>query len=173
MVYSNIKTRSYGYALTHSPSTTCATQPATGTATAVAYQCITTGSSHIVDPVLFITYYPRAFDAERPYRFSDLLYPGISLGLSMSSPSSNYYFGISEEVLRNVQLTAGLAYAPQLASTNKFNAAPTATSSTPNIVQRFTGSWYVGVSFNILGFIQSVIGGGGSAAKSAGSTGGN
>ena len=31
------------------------------------------------------------------------LKPGISLGFSLSSPANNFYFGLSHEILRNVQ----------------------------------------------------------------------
>jgi hypothetical protein len=167
VVFSAVQTRTYGFALAKTASTTCATQPATASAAAVSYSCVETGSTHIIDPVVFLTYYPRAIDAERSWSWKDLGYPGVSLGFSMSSPTSNYYLGISEEIQRNVQLTAGLTYAktPRLESIDTFSPPPSAMSTAPPTVQRFTGSWYVGVSFNILGFIQSLFGG---AAKATG-----
>jgi hypothetical protein len=118
---------------------------------------VQTGRSHTVDPLLFLTAYWLQhwfpMDAERDWRPSDLV-PGFSFGLSLSSPSTNYYVGLSSEfLLRNVQLTGGLSIAKES------RAAPGLTMGTsPNTVQRFSEGWFVGLTFNISGFIQGLVG---------------
>jgi hypothetical protein len=172
VVLSNVRMQSFGFVAASSPSTICATQPATSTNVAVPLGCAVTSSTRIVDPVLFISYYfIRPLDAERPWDKSDLLDPAFSLGLSLASPTSNFYLGFSEEIQRNVQLTAGVmtAKTPHLATIDQLNAPPSGMATSPATVSRFTTGWYVGISFNVLGFIQSLFPGGGGSKGSGGS----
>jgi hypothetical protein len=161
VVYSGVRNRTFGYAAVPAgttPSTTCNVAASTSTP---AYNCVQTGSSPIIDPVLFFTYYPHPIDAERPYRIEDMI-PGLSLGISLSSPSSNFYVGFSSEIRRNVQLVYGFTAAKRAyAVSSAYNAPVSASSASPATVQKFDKSFYVGLSFNILGFIQSLTGGGG------------
>ena len=116
-------------------------------------------STHIVDPVLFLTYYPFGIDAERLWHSADLR-PGISAGLSLSSPTNNFYFGLSFEVRRSIQLVAGvtLARISELADKQLGTSAVTT-------VQRFEESAFAGMSFNVSGFIQSLFSSGGKSSS--------
>jgi len=114
-------------------------------------------TSHTVDPVLFLTGYWLGhwfpMDAEREWRPKDLI-PGLSFGLSLANPTSNFYAGGSSEFfLRNVQLVYGvsLTKVSDLASQNPLNATTAATKS------RFTARWFVGLTFNISGFVQGLV----------------
>ena len=65
--------------------------------------------SHLVDPVLGVTVYAfKPIDAERLFNWSDL-FPAPTFDLSLSSPTSNFYFGFSSELfLRNFQAVYGV-----------------------------------------------------------------
>jgi hypothetical protein len=122
---------------------------------------VQTGTSRTVDPVLLFTAYWLGhwfpMDAENSWRPRDLV-PGLSFGLSLSSPASNYYFGGSSEFfLRNVQLTYGLSVAkvPEAASGSN--------GTSPSTRQHFSEGFFAGLTFNVSGFIQGLFG-----AKSSG-----
>ncbi len=121
--------------------------------------------SHTVDPVLFLTGYVLGhwfpMDAERDWRPHDLI-PGLSLGFSLANPTTHFYVGGSSEFfLRNVQLAYGasITQVSELTSTVPLNATTAATR------QRYTGRWFVGLTFNVSGFVQGLF----SAGKSSGS----
>ncbi len=121
--------------------------------------------SHTVDPVLFLTGYVLGhwfpMDAERDWRPHDLI-PGLSVGFSLANPTTHFYVGGSSEFfLRNVQLAYGasITQVSELTSTVPLNATTAATR------QRFTGRWFVGLTFNVSGFVQGLF----SAGKSSGS----
>ena len=124
-----------------------------------------TGSNLIVDPVLLFTAYIKPIDAERPYRLQDAI-PGVSFGLSLSSPASNFYFGGSSEILRNIQLAYGftIAKTSKLAPAGTFNPTPNGTN-TPATTQSFSKGGFVGLTFNISGFLQGLFGGGGKGSQ--------
>lgn len=98
-----------------------------------------------VDPVLDVSVYTfKPVDAERAFVKSDFFVPAPTLGFSLSSPTSNYYLGFSSEALmRNLQFTYGLAIARMSVQ-----------GSTSGIVTK--GGPFLGLSFNITGFIQSL-----------------
>ena len=132
-----------------------------------------TGSSLLIDPVVSFTRYIWPIDAERKMRWSDVR-PGVTLSFSLSSPSSNFYFGGSSELLRYIQAEYGfaLAKAPQLAT----SAIAASSSTTPTTVQVFKKGAYFGFSFNISGLIQGLTGSGGGSSgggKSGGTGGGS
>ena len=112
-----------------------------------------TGSTLIVDPILLFTLYPYPLDTERQYHLRDLI-PGVSFGFSLVSPSSNFYFGGSSEIMRNIQLTYGFALAkvPKLAPGSIFSPSPGGTA-TPTTVQSFEKGGFIGLTFSFLGFI--------------------
>jgi|GEM_PF-1193042 len=127
---------------------------------------VQTGSSRIVDPVLLLTAYWLGhwfpMDAESAWRPRDLI-PGLTFGLSLSSPSTNFYLGGSSEFfLRNVQLVYGVSVA-KIAQ-----AAPGSNGSSPSTRQQFKKGAFMGLTFNTNGFIQGLFGGGGGAGKSGG-----
>jgi hypothetical protein len=118
--------------------------PTTGTYTE-------TSTSLIVDPILAVTVYPWAIDAERRFHAEDLR-PGVTLGLSLSAPTKNFYFGGSSEFfVRNLQLTYGLS----MVNTNVLG--PTSMGIATTTKQKFVFGGFVGFTFNITGFIQSLI----------------
>ncbi len=149
VVYNTVRNRTFGFdATTKNP--------------------ISTGSTPIIDPVLFFTYYFKPLDAEREWQASDLI-PGVALGISLSSPTSNFYLGPTFEIRRGIQLVLGVSESkvPHLAPSNTYNAAPSSSSSSPATVQRFSTGFYVGFSFNFKSFIGSLTGlGGGGGGKS-------
>jgi hypothetical protein len=168
VVYSFNKSRTFGF-------TGC---PPPATAMCMPTQ---TGSSAIVDPVLLFTIYPFPWDAEAhcPHNFC-LIHPrtnppGFSFGLSLSSPSSSFYAGASFEVLRLLQLFGGYNWSKSAALAPSTTSQPSmATSSgTPVTIQKFYGAPALGLTFNVSGFIQGVVGGaagGGSSGKGASSS---
>jgi hypothetical protein len=123
----------------------------TNTGTSSAPNWISTKNGVSFDPILALTAYFKPLDAERPWHKSDLI-PGATIAFSMTSPSTNFYFGGSSEFpkLRNVQITYGLA----LSRVGKLE--PPYTSVTANTDQVFSKGGFVGLTFNITGFIQSL-----------------
>jgi hypothetical protein len=150
--------------------------PPTTTNPNLAYTCPeqTSTGPIPVDPVLVLTGYIVPVDAEIPMRFKgsrawrDYL-PAPSFGISLANPTTNFYVGASNEaLLRNVQIFYGASFhntALRLApgSTQPLwggvGAAPTAAT-----VSGFQKGPFVGVTFNLSGFIQSLFGGGGGGA---------
>jgi hypothetical protein len=152
---STIRSPSFGFAAGSSSTTNSGTP-------------IQTGSSLIVDPVISLTRYVFGpFDAERKWRPRDLV-PGLSLSFSLSSPTSNFYFGGSSEFQRYLQIDYGFALAkvPKLAS----GAFTPSTSATPATAQVFKKGAYIGISLNISGLIQGLTGGGGGKSGSSSSS---
>ena len=131
------------------------------------------GSSPIVDPVLLLTIYPYPMDFESRYHWTNLI-PGVSLGLSLSAPSSNYYLGGSSEIWRNLQLTYGISVAkvsklPASSAYNLMGQGGNPTTANPTTTVGIEKGAFMGVTFNISGFIQTLFG----AAGGGGGTGGN
>jgi hypothetical protein len=115
----------------------------------------TISSGLTVDPILAVTAYAFGpMDAERPWRKRDLV-PGLTFGVSLSNPTTNFYFGGSSELfIRNLQLVYGLALNRVMA----LDAASLQLSATTAAThQVFAKGGFVGLSFNITGFIQSLI----------------
>jgi hypothetical protein len=169
------------------PVTGCTIDPATTTTNATtnltttdAYYCpANTGiGSHTIDPVLVLTIYFPPVDAEIPWRViqrgvewrqrvRDLI-PGFSFGVSLTSPSSNFYIGGSDEAfLRNVQVFYGLALQKVATGLGPPTSQPVwgglGTAPAVTTVSGFQKGFFVGVTYNLSGFIQSLFGGGGSS----------
>jgi hypothetical protein len=108
----------------------------------------------IVDPILALSVYLKPMDAERRWQASDMI-PAPTIGFSLTSPASNFYFGGSSEFpfVRNLQVVYGFSAA-------KVSVLETASlqnsNTTPVTRQVFAKGGFAGLSFNILGFIQSV-----------------
>jgi hypothetical protein len=142
LIVSTIHSRSFGWA-TIAPG---------------IYTPIQVSSNPIVDAGLFLTiYWPRLpMDAESPWNPKNMI-PAPTLGMSFSSPTSNFYLGLSSEVRRNVQIVFGASTAePQRLSSTSVSAT---NMGTPPTAQKFTMGGFVGLSLNISGFIQTVLGG--------------
>ena len=153
-----------------------------GCSTTTASSCAPSviGGSNTVDPVLLFTIYPKPWDSETRckngvcFGLFKTNPPGFSFGLSLSSPSSRFYAGMSFEVLRNIQLVmaANFAKESRLPSATVTEPSSAIMSGTPVSVQRFTVAPAFGLTLNISGFIQSLFGGGGGGGggKGTGST---
>jgi hypothetical protein len=112
-------------------------------------------SGPIVDPVLAMTVYFKTMDAERPWHASDLI-PGGTLGFSLTSPGSNFYFGGSSELFkRNLQVMYGFSLA-KVSALAPAGTVQGSSATTPPTQQVFAKGAFVGVTFNISGFIQSL-----------------
>lgn len=108
-----------------------------------------------IDPMLLFTFYLHPLDAESRWHKEDLI-PGISFGFSLASPGSIFYLGGSSEILRNVQLVYGFT----AAKVAKLAPQPATPGTSPATVQVFKKGTFIGVTYNISGFIQSLLGGG-------------
>jgi hypothetical protein len=154
IVYSSVRTRTFGIP----PGTTNTSGE------------VQTSSNPTIDPVLLFTFYPWPSDTESHCSFATCFRqtaPGFNFGVSLTSPGSNYYGGVTIEVLRNVQFVAGGTWAksaelPKQAINLPSNATAAIT------IQKFKLGAFAGLTFNISGFIQSLFsgGGGGGSAKS-------
>jgi hypothetical protein len=125
------------------------------TASSPAWKSFNNG--HIVDPILALVVYVKPVDAERAWRFRVKdLFPAPTIAFSLSSPSSNFYFGASSGFFsHNIQLVYGLS----LAKINVLQPASLQLSATtPATRSQFATGGFVGISFNILGFITSLPG---------------
>jgi hypothetical protein len=151
VVYSTVHSRTFGI-------------PPNTTSTSGQVQ---TSSNPTFDPVLFFTAYPWPADTEQHCSFPRCLWqtkPGVSFGMSLTSPSSSFYAGGSFELIRNIQAVIGNNWAKQARLPNpSVNIASNATTATT--VQRFSNGAYYGLTFNISGFVQSLFGGGGGASS--------
>jgi hypothetical protein len=94
--------------------------------------------------------------------------PGLNVGFSLTSPTSSFYLGLSLELFRNIELVLGDNFqivqrlpSPPVAISN---AATTATTSST-----FANGVSAGLTFNISGFIQGVVGSASAAAGGGGS----
>jgi hypothetical protein len=108
----------------------------------------------LIDPVLAVTVYFKPIDAERQFKKSDLI-PGGTVGFSLSSPTSNFYLGGSSELfIRNLQAMYGVAL---LKVTELGPLSGTAgTGPVLSTIQQEKVRGFVGISFNITGFLQSL-----------------
>jgi hypothetical protein len=106
-----------------------------------------------IDPILALSVYIKPIDAERLFQKSDLI-PAPTMAFSLSSPTSNFYFGGSSEFFfRNIQLTYGFSLSR---ISSLLPASEQLSATTPATRQVFAKGGFIGVSFNILGFVQSV-----------------
>jgi hypothetical protein len=127
-----------------------------------------TGSSRVIEPVTFLTYYFCPFDAERSFQWRDMV-PGLTLGISLASPTTSFYIGgASEFLIRNVQLVYGINIAKIPILADGFSPAMT----TPATRTPIAWDPFVGISFNVSGFIQAVAGNAGSSKSSSSGGGG-
>jgi hypothetical protein len=122
--------------------------------------------SRLIDPVLGITVYAiKPLDAERPFRWTDAV-PAPTLDISLSSPTNNFHVGFASEFLvRNLQLVYGVSAVQEsrLAGTITYepgNLSMPGPGTQPTALftsKKFNYGGFVGFTFNITGFIQSLI----------------
>ncbi len=120
-----------------------------------------------LEPVLLLTFYPFPIDAEQPCTPVACLWhnaPGLNFGVSLTSPTSSFYFGLTLELVRNVEVVLGDNL--QLVTALPSPAIPISnTASTPVTQQSFANGFFGGLTFNVSGFIQGLV----SAGNSSGS----
>jgi hypothetical protein len=116
--------------------------------------------SHLIDPVLGVTVYAIPLDAERPFRWADM-FPAPTLNISLSSPTTNFHVGFSSEFLiRNLQIVYGASFVQQARLAGAISRVPPITTGQPTALyttKKFTIGGFVGLTFNISGFIQALI----------------
>ena len=155
MIYSTLRSPSWTRQEVAAPVTCPVGSPQPCVPSPALYQTVPNPpSSHAIDPVLFFMVYLKRLDSERKWHPSDMI-PALNLGLSLSSPATDYFFGLSSEVFfRGVQIVGGrhIGKVNELAPPGVND--PTS-SAAPAIVTRFHPAWYFGLTFNI-NFIQSL-----------------
>jgi hypothetical protein len=109
--------------------------------------------SPLIDPVLAVSAYIfRPVDAERKFQYKDLI-PAPTVGFSLTSPSNNFYFGASSEFfLRNLQITYGVSSL----KLTELGPLTTGTTTSTSTIQQTSYHGFVGLTFNITGFIQTL-----------------
>lgn len=156
IIYSGLRNPSFSRQES-SAAVTCPTGSTGCTPQPEMYQTVTTPGSRTVDPALFFTVYAFGrFDAERPWHPWDLK-PEPTVGLSLSSPGSDYFVGAMSEVWRGVQLVGGLHEGKINQLVPPLVNDPTS-STAPVTKQVFNHSGFIGITFNI-SFIQTLFGG--------------
>lgn len=127
----------------------------TAGSTAAKYQTTTAGGSRLVEPIVFLTYYPfhGGLDSESKPR-PDI---GLVAGLSEKNPSSSYYLGISVEPIRYFALVVGAnLYQETILDKNSFDPGPSSSHLTPSTRPSYHGGAFVAVNFNFSNFLQQV-----------------
>jgi hypothetical protein len=120
------------------------------------YATVTSPGPRSVDPVLFFTIYAFGkFDAERKWRPLDLL-PEPTVGISLSSPTTDYFFGATSEIMRGIQLVGGVHLGKINQLVQPLVSDPSS-SSAPTTQLVFTHSEFIGITFNF-SFIQGLFG---------------
>jgi hypothetical protein len=138
------------------------------------YECpMKTGTgTRPVDAVLVLTAYLLPVDEEVPWQF-EFWKPGAwrgwvpapSFGMSLTSPTSNFYIGGSNEIfVRNLQVFYGLSVLSQQSRLSAPGLQPLwggqSTAPTPAIISANQYGMFIGATFNLSNFVQSLIGGG-------------
>jgi hypothetical protein len=125
----------------------------TNTGTSMSPVYAKSPGSPMIDPILAVSAYIfRPVDAERQFQAKDLV-PAPTLGFSLTSPSSNFYFGFSSEFfLRNLQVVYGVS-SVKLTELGQVTAGSATSTYT---VQQTSYHGFVGMTFNITGFIQTL-----------------
>lgn len=136
--------------------TRVANPPSGGTTTYTTQQ---TNGDLLVNPIIMFSAYILPIDAERTWSRRDFI-PAPSVGFSLSSPATSFFFGGAIEVRRNVQLVGGVNLAKVTALLPSGYVDPTS-SAAPATQQVFHTGGFVGLTFNI-NFITSLFSGGGS-----------
>ena len=93
------------------------------------------------------------------------------MGVSLASPTTNFYLGLSTELLRNVELVYGasLMRVSDLAVSDLTIVTQMGAPPTPPTKQAYEHGYFVGLTFNVSGFVQGLFGGGGASSGSKGS----
>jgi hypothetical protein len=138
------------------------------------YECpIKTGSgTRPVDAVLAVTAYIFPVDEEVPWRWKfwapgawrDWM-PAPSFGMSLTNPTSSFYLGGSNEFgVRNLQIFYGLSLLNQQSRLSAYSAQQIwggqGTPATVATISTIHYGLFIGATFNLSNFVQSIIGGG-------------
>jgi hypothetical protein len=158
LVYFNIATGIAASTIRDSTFSRVIATPAVA-GTAATFKTVQQKGDPRIVPVLFFTSYLfHKIDPEVPFEKWDLV-PQPSLGFSLTSPSSDFFFGGSSEFfVRNVQLVYGLHYGQTTHLVPNQISDPA--SKDPQATQKlFNKGGYVGLTFNI-DFIKGLFSGG-------------
>jgi hypothetical protein len=99
-------------------------------------------------PVLMFSAYLKPLDAQVPWHSADLL-PAPTIGFSLSSPASDFFFGVSHEIRRHVQLVYGYHLGKVTAMSKTQGLDDPTSDAAPVTTTRFKGNFFVGATFNI------------------------
>ncbi len=99
-------------------------------------------------PVLMFSAFLRPLDTQVPWHSTDLI-PTPTGGFSLSSPESDFFFGLSHEVRRHVQLVYGYHLGKVTALPGTQGLDDPTSSAAPATTTRFKGNFFVGATFNI------------------------
>jgi hypothetical protein len=158
LVYFNIATGIAASTIRDSTFSRVIATPAAG-GTAATFKTVQQKGDPRIVPVLFFTSYLfHKIDPEVPFEKWDLV-PQPSIGFSLTSPSSDFFFGgTSEFFVRNVQLVYGFHYGQTTHLVP--NQVNDPTSKDAQATQKsFDKGAYIGLTFNI-DFIKGLFGSG-------------
>jgi hypothetical protein len=138
---SSIKTRSAEYA---------------AGSTAASFTPTLNKGSPLVDPVLFLAWYPGGVNpsADKAGEFAWVF------GASFKSPASNLYIGGSFEPKRNIVVAFGVNAAKMPKLTSAYDPGPSDSRTAPPTVDKFKFGGFLAVGFNFSGFLPQVFGAG-------------
>ncbi|HEX3682443.1 MAG TPA: hypothetical protein VHU83_07855 [Bryobacteraceae bacterium] len=151
-------TMTTGTTTTTTTGTTTTNSPSTVTTTTCAptYQTLQVSGGPRILPVLMFTFYPTKRDTQvKTVSWKEVI-PAPAIGLSLSSPSDDFFLGASSELkpFRNLQLVYGV----HLGRIEKLGAngfqIPTDGTAPQTTTSLHTGA-FVGLTFNI-DFIKSI-----------------
>jgi hypothetical protein len=98
--------------------------------------------------------YIKRLDSERKWHFTDMI-PAVNIGLSLSSPATNFFVGGSSEVfIRGFQVVGGV-HIGQVSELAPSGVNDPTSSAAPLTIQRYEKKAFFGVTFNI-NFIQNL-----------------
>lgn len=138
IVVSSVESKSYSY----SPSSTTE-----------SFTPIETNSTRIVDPVLFLSWYPDEINPAN--RSTRDVFHAFVFGVSFKSPTSNFYLGYSIEPIRNIAFVIGVNAAKvSRLSSDVYDSGPSATHTSPPTREEFKFGGFVGITFNFSTFLQ-------------------
>jgi hypothetical protein len=138
---SSVKNHTYGY---------------TPNSTSSKFSYTQSGSSRLLEPVLFLTYYPLngGLDSEAKASWKDL---GVAMGLSEKNPTTSFYLGVSTEPIRNIAFVVGANLSQgSILDVHSYDPGPAASHTTPPTRLSYRGGAFVAVNFNFSNFLQQV-----------------
>lgn len=132
---STVKTRTYGYNAQKNA--------------AENYGVATTSNSALVEPLLFLTYYPWGGGLDPEAKAKLFKEPGIVFGLSEKNPTSSFYLGIAFEPINNISVIFGGNFTQvSRYDPSAYDPGATAQHLTPTTHNVYCGGAFVAVAYN-------------------------